>query len=77
LYDATYARLKNIVLSYSIPEKLVASWQLTDVRLSLTGENLLTFYGHKGLDPEQTVSGTTFYRYPAQKSYTLGVNVSF
>ena len=77
LYDATYARLKNIVLSYSIPEKLVASWKLTDVRLSLTGENLLTFYGHKGLDPEQTVSGTTFYRYPAQKSYTLGVNVSF
>lgn len=76
LYSATYARLKNLSLSYSLPDKLVAGWSLTDVRLSLTGENIFTFYGHKGLDPEQTVSGSTFYRYPAQKSYTLGINVS-
>lgn len=77
LYSATYARLKNLSLSYALPQKLVAGWNLTDIRLSLTGENILTFYEHKGLDPEQTVSGSTFYRYPAQKSYTLGVNVSF
>ena len=77
LYDATYARLKNIVFSYSLPKSLISSWDLSDVRLSVTGDNILTFFGHKGLDPEQTVSGSTFYRYPAQKSYSIGINVSF
>jgi TonB-linked SusC/RagA family outer membrane protein len=77
LYDATYARLKNISLSYSIPRHLLKTLTLKDLRLRFTGENLLTFYGHKGLDPEQTVSGTTFYRYPAQKLITFGIDVQF
>ncbi len=77
LYSATYARLKNIVLSYTLPEKFISHWNLSDVKLHVTGDNILTFYGHQGLDPEQTVSGSTYYRYPAQKAYTVGVNVSF
>lgn len=77
LYSASYARLKNVNLSYTLPRAWVSRWSLTDVRLRLVGENLLTFYGHKGLDPEQTVDGTTYYRYPAQKSYSLVLNVSF
>lgn len=77
LYNATYARLRNVNLSYALPRQLVSGWGLTDVRLRLIGENLLTFYGHKGLDPEQTVGGATFYRYPAQKAYSLVLNVSF
>ncbi|WP_313381597.1 TonB-dependent receptor [Proteiniphilum saccharofermentans] len=77
LYSATYARLKNVVFSYSFPQQLLSNWNLSDLRLYLTGDNILTFFGHKGLDPEQTVSGSTFYRYPAQKSYSLGINVSF
>jgi hypothetical protein len=43
----------------------------------LQGENLLTFYGHKGMDPEQSVGGTTYYRYPAVKSISAGINLSF
>lgn len=77
LYDATYARLKNINLSYALPRALVNRWSLADVRLRFVGENLLTFYAHKGLDPEQTVDGTTYYRYPAQKAYSFVLNVSF
>ncbi|TJZ61082.1 TonB-dependent receptor [Sphingobacterium olei] len=77
LYSATHARLKNVNLSYRLPNDLVSRWSLTDVRLRFVGENLLTFYGHQGLDPEQTVSGSTFYRYPAQKAYSLVLNVSF
>ena len=77
LFDATYARLRNANLSYTLPENLVSRWGLEDVRIGLVGENLLTFYGHKGLDPEQTVSGATYYRYPAQKAYSLVLNVSF
>jgi TonB-linked SusC/RagA family outer membrane protein len=77
LYDATYARLKNIAISYTLPKSLVSRLSLSDVKLRLVGDNILTFYGHKGLDPEQTVSGSTFYRYPAQKSFSAVLNVSF
>jgi TonB-linked SusC/RagA family outer membrane protein len=77
LYSASYARLKNFSLSYSLPHKLLNVWHLSSVKLHVVGENLLTFFGHKGLDPEQTVSGSTFYRYPAQKAYSFGIDVSF
>jgi TonB-linked SusC/RagA family outer membrane protein len=77
LYDATYARLKHFTLSYSLPKKIVNAVNLKNVKVRLTGENLLTFYGHDGFDPEQTVSGSTYYRYPAQKSLSFGIDVSF
>jgi TonB-linked SusC/RagA family outer membrane protein len=77
LFDATYARLKQLDLSYSLPKKVLNALSLKNVRLRLSGENLLTFFAHKGLDPEQTVSGATYYRYPAQKSFSFGIDVSF
>lgn len=77
LHDATYARLRNASISYTLPSTLVSRWGLEDVRIGLIGDNLFTLYGHTGLDPEQAVDGTTFYRYPAQKSYSLVLNVSF
>jgi TonB-linked SusC/RagA family outer membrane protein len=77
LYSATYARVKNINLAYSLPHRLIRPLGLQKVRLHVAGDNLLTLYGHKGFDPEQTVSGSTYYRYPAQKSVTFGIDVTF
>lgn len=77
LYDATYARLKNLSLSYQLPKGFIKKTGLADVRVYTRGENLLTFYGHKGMDPEQAVDGVTYYRYPAQKTITFGFDVSF
>ena len=77
LFDATYARLRNASLSYTLPATLVSRWGLEDVRIGVVGDNLFTLYGHKGLDPEQAIDGATYYRYPAQKSYSLVLNVSF
>jgi len=77
LYSASYARLKNIGVSYSLPTKWLKALSLETVKFRITGENLVTLYGHEGLDPEQTVSGSTYYRYPAQKVCSFGVDVSF
>jgi TonB-linked SusC/RagA family outer membrane protein len=77
LYDASYARLKTLNLSYSLPQKLLNRVKLKSVKLHVNGDNLLTFFGHKGLDPEQTVSGATYYRYPAQKALSFGLDISF
>jgi TonB-linked SusC/RagA family outer membrane protein len=77
LYSATYARLKQFSLSYSLPRKIISAINLKGVKVGINGENLLTLFGHQGLDPEQTVSGTTYYRYPAQKAVSFTVDVSF
>lgn len=75
LVDRSYARLKNVTLSYSLPKSLLKKISFKDASLYLQAENLLTFCGQQGLDPEQTVGGTTYYRYPAMKTISFGINV--
>jgi TonB-linked SusC/RagA family outer membrane protein len=77
LYSATYARLKNLTLGYSLPKTLANKWGINNLKVTLTGENLFTFYGHKGMDPEQTVDGATYYRYPAMRTLSAGLSLTF
>ncbi|MFY0255765.1 SusC/RagA family TonB-linked outer membrane protein [Chitinophaga sp. 30R24] len=77
LYDASYARLKTLNFGYNLPKSLMEKAHLHNILVYLQGENLFTIYGHKGLDPEQSVGGTTYYRYPAIKSLSAGINLSF
>lgn len=77
LVDRSYARLKNVTLSYSLPHRLLSKTNqvFKDARLFVQAENLFTLCGQQGLDPEQTVGGTTYYRYPAMKTVSIGFNV--
>ena len=77
LYDATYARLRNVNLTYTLPNSVNNRLGMENIRIYARGENLLTFFGPDGLDPEQAVDGVTYYRYPSQKTFTLGLEVSF
>lgn len=77
LYDASYARLKTLNLSYNLPKSLMEKAHLNNILVYVQGENLFTIYGHQGLDPEQSVGGTTYYRYPAIKAFSAGINLSF
>lgn len=77
LFSATYARLKNLNFSYTLPSLFQQRLHLQNTRVFVRGENLLTFYGHKGMDPEQAVDGVTFYRYPSQKTISIGFDLSF
>lgn len=47
--DASYVRLKNVTLSYKVPEKWLFG---TSCRVTVEGQNLLTFTSYKGRDPE-------------------------
>lgn len=75
LYDATYARLKSAQIGYNLPNSILRRAGLKNVKLYALGENLLTFYGHKGMDPEQSVEGTTYYQYPQMKTISVGLQV--
>ncbi len=75
LYSATYARLKTVSLGYSLPAQVLSRIGIRSAKVYALGENLLTFYGHQGMDPEQSVDGTTYYQYPAMKTFSLGIQV--
>ncbi len=74
LEDASYLRLKNIQLGYTIPASLVQKARINRLRLYVSADNLLTktsfFYGY---DPETPVSSGGFY--PQVKTVVFGLNI--
>lgn len=77
LVNNSYLRLKNLMLAYTFPQAMMKKISLSNLQLFVQGDNLLTFNKNQGLDPEQGISGVTYYRYPAMRSFTGGINVSF
>ncbi len=75
LEDASYLRLKNIQLGYTLPEKWTSQLRISRARLYFSADNVFTltnyFYGY---DPEVTVSNGGYY--PQVKTYTIGVNLN-
>ena len=92
LQSAAYLRLKNLTFSYDFSKALIKPLGLSQLRLFVTGENLLTFtplHKHaKNFDPEVIGAGDhdglnevgvvgEGYSYPMMKTYTIGVNITF
>lgn len=76
LQNASYVRLKNISLGYNIPSVLTQKIGIDKVKVYISGENLLTFSGLKGIDPEAPASNRGAY-YGNVKKVSLGLKVSF
>lgn len=74
LLNAAYLRLKSLSLGYTLPLALTQQWGIQKCRIYLTGENLFTIkHTPEGFDPELDDP----YKYPQQKSFSLGINVVF
>jgi len=65
-----YIRLKNAEIGYNLPHEWLRRLRLSGIRIFANGENLVTFYGYKGIDPE--VYG---YAYPIQRVLNAGVTI--
>ena len=77
LEDASFLRLKNVMLSYSIPaDALKKSKFFTSARIYLQAQNLFTFTPFTGLDPESS-SNVYKAQYPMSRQYSIGVDLSF
>ena len=79
LQDASYLRLKNLILGYSLPSQFLDRIKLKNLRVYFSGDNLLTFTKFIG-DPERVIQDNTsgrFAIYPQANLYTIGVNVTF
>ena len=85
LYDATYLKLKNVNLSYSLPKSLLQKVKaVSGVRFYLNADNLFTVFkdkGYKGYDDIDIfgIGGYDAYAnyIPLSRTYTLGVNITF
>ena len=76
----SYLRLKQLSLSYSLPETWTKRLRMKDVRIYFAGENLLLLTNYSGLDPEIVDPATgkdTGRMYPLNRKLTLGLNLKF
>lgn len=82
--DASYFRIRNITLGYSLPAGLVGKAHIHSARIYLSGENLLTSTPYSGFNPEvgnqgdsPTQPGVDYGVYPLNRIYTVGLNIGF
>ncbi len=72
--NASYIRLKQVRLSYSLPSSLVRGIGIQNATIYVNGSNLATFTNYTGLDPE--IVGTAIAQYPNNERITGGINVT-
>ena len=80
--DASFVRLQNIQVGYTIQEDSLKGSGINKIRVYLTGNNLFTITDYKGYDPSASSgspigAGVDKGFYPVASSYLLGVNLNF
>jgi len=78
LEDGSYLRLKNLRFAYTLPVNLLKALNMKEASIFFSGDNLATFTGFSGADPEVGTGGyigTGFY--PVAKKFMFGLNVTF
>ncbi len=75
LRNGRYIRLKNLDIGYNLPQEALRKLHLSNMRIYITGQNLLTWAPFKTWDPEMT--NARGEDYPMNKSVTVGVTFGF
>ena len=85
--DASWIRLRQVRLSYSLPQSVLSNVRgIQGVDIALTGRNLLLFTGYRGIDPETNLIGTTqgengfgldYFNNPNTRGYGINLTVTF
>ena len=77
LEDASFLRLKNLMLSYTLPQSILKKTHFfSNARVFAQGQNLLTFTKFTGIDPEGT-NNVYKAQYPTTRQFSFGLEVSF
>ena len=72
-----FLRLRNVMLSYTLPAKALSVMRISSARVFVQGQNLLTFTNFRGFDPEISDRALIGSQYPALRTITMGVNIGF
>lgn len=79
VYSGNYLRISNLTLGYTLPSKWVTKAFMQKVRAYITVDNLYTFTASDfvGYTPETYASGVIAWQYPATRTFTGGIQVTF
>ena len=83
--DASFLRINNITVGYTLPKTWMKKAFLQNVRIYLTGYNLFCWTNYTGADPEVDTSskrnaltpGVDYAAYPKSRSFVGGINITF
>ena len=75
LYDASYLRLKNIEIGYTLPSRWLRSAAITGLRVYVNAQNLFTISDVPQIDPENTQQEG--WTYPQMKAFNVGLTLQF
>ena len=83
LQDATWTRLRELTLTYSLGQDVLDKLKLSAVNFSVTGRNLFLWTDVIGNDPDKNFAGVgnsrglDYYTNPSTKSYMFNLNITF
>jgi TonB-linked SusC/RagA family outer membrane protein len=79
LQDASYLRMKNIQLGYTLPKSITSKAGMQSVRVYVSGDNLATISSMSKIFDPETIGGAwgDGKLYPLSKTISVGLNVNF
>jgi hypothetical protein len=84
LFDSSFTRIKNVNISYQIPQFLLKKLDISNLSVYADISNVYTFTDYPGYDPESSTSGDNiaksgidYLTYPLPRTYTFGVKLTF
>ncbi len=83
--DASWVRLRNLSLTYQLPNRIFGNSFIENMAVTFTGNNLVLWTDYSGYDPESSsfsagsnaAAGFAGFTYPAMRSYLFSLNVNF
>ncbi len=82
--DASWVRLRNLNVSFNVPESILRKGLIKNASVTFTGNNLILITHYSGFDPESSstsvgsnADGFSGFTYPAVRSYLLSINLNF
>ena len=84
LEDGSFFRLRNVTLSYNLPQRFLERIKMSGARFYVSADNLYTLTRFSGMDPEVRLDGDTYHHagmysqnYPIPMTVVLGIDVNF
>lgn len=74
--DGKYLRLKNVTLGYTLPSSLLKKAYISNLRIYMSAQNLLTLTDYSGFDPE-VQGGVDNSNYPLTRNISFGIDIKF
>lgn len=80
--DGSFLRCQNLTIGYTLPDRIIKKCGMSRLRFYLSATNLFIITGYSGFDPEVDIQtgltpGMDYNRYPRNRSFIVGTNITF